>query len=166
MKVFTLEVKPDKRCCLRVCRTIKLDPNACINTPQKVANFMNKNFKANCLAEEHIWILGFDTAMHPISAFELSHGICNEALASPREVFIRLLLCGAVSWIMVHNHPSGAVRPSAMDNIITSRMVTASELLNIKLLDHIIIGEEYYSFAQDDKLTQNETERNYNILLK
>ena len=51
-----------------------------------------------------------------------------------------------------HNHPSGSTKPSKEDRIITDRIKKAGELLGIKLLDHIIIGDndEYYSFAENE----------------
>ena len=60
---------------------------------------------------------------------------------------------GAVAIILAHNHPSGTLRPSAADKQITQKIKTASETLDIKVLDHLIITQKsYYSFADENML--------------
>lgn len=65
-----------------------------------------------------------------------------------REVFLRLLLCGASGMILVHNHPSGAVEASKEDFGVFRKFVKASELMGIEFHDFIIIGKEYCSFKE------------------
>ena len=74
----------------------------------------------------------------------LSSGTINMSLISPREVFITALKSNAVHILLVHNHPSGDPTPSRDDIEITKRIHEASQLMNIPLVDHIIIGDNTY----------------------
>lgn len=118
-----------------------------INSPEKVKSVLNDMFRAELKAEEHMWMFALNNKFHPIGVFEISHGTVNLSLISPREIFIRLCLCGATNFVLAHNHPSGDCFPSKEDFTVTKQMKEAGELMNIKLLDHIIIGKELYSFA-------------------
>lgn len=74
----------------------------------------------------------------------LSSGTVNMSLISPREVFMTALKAHAVHILLVHNHPSGDPTPSKDDINITKRIHEASQLMNIPLVDHIIIGDNTY----------------------
>ena len=74
----------------------------------------------------------------------LSSGTVNMSLISPREVFMTALKSQAVHILLVHNHPSGDPTPSKDDIEITKRIHEASQLMNIPLVDHIIIGDNTY----------------------
>jgi DNA repair protein RadC len=72
---------------------------------------------------------------------------------NPREVVKRALAESAAALIFVHNHPSGDPHPSPEDFEVTDRLVQACGLVNVRVLDHIIIGEPgYYSFADNKRL--------------
>lgn len=121
-----------------------------LNSADKVTKMMNDCFRANKKAEEHVWLLAMNTKCHLIGAFEVSHGAVNFSVVQPREIFVRLCLCGATSFIVVHNHPSGDVTPSKQDMEVTSKLKNAAEIMSISMLDHIIIGgEQYYSFNEN-----------------
>ena len=94
-------------------------------------------------------MLALNTKCRVIGLFEISHGTVNECLVSPREVLIRALLCGAAAIFLVHNHPSGDPQPSTMDTVVTKRMQQACKMIGIELLDHIIVGDHYYSFLEN-----------------
>jgi DNA repair protein RadC len=66
----------------------------------------------------------------------------------PREVVKSALQCGAGQVIVYHNHPSGALQPSLADELITKRVCEALALVDIRLIDHILIGDGFYSFAE------------------
>ena len=81
----------------------------------------------------------------------ISKGTVNSSLISPRELFIKALESRAVNMILVHNHPSGDPSPSRDDIEITKRISAAGEYIGIRLLDHIIIGDnKYYSIAENE----------------
>lgn len=123
-----------------------------LNSPMKIVKMMNFVYNTENLTEEFLWALCFDTKYHLKGIFEISHGLMDASLASPREVFQKLCLLGAHSFVLVHNHPSGDTTPSKEDKKITERFKECGELMNITLLDHIIIGEDYYSFLNNNKL--------------
>ncbi len=78
---------------------------------------------------------------------EVAIGSLDEAIVHPREVFKSALLSSAAAIVLIHNHPSGDPTPSKMDFEITDRLKKAAEVLGVRLLDHIIIGDDYVSFA-------------------
>lgn len=85
---------------------------------------------------------------------DVGRGSVSACLVHPREVFWSAIHHRASAIICVHNHPSGDPEPSAEDRTITSRLREAGELLGIRLLDHIIIGESsYYSFLDRGNLS-------------
>ena len=122
-----------------------------LSSASKVFRMMNDAFYASLQAEEYVWVIALNTKCRPVGIFEISHGTVNMSVVEPREVFIRLCLCGAVSFIMVHNHPSGDVCPSDSDDKLTSRMKEAGKMMRIEMLDHIIIGQNYYSYQESAK---------------
>lgn len=71
-----------------------------------------------------------------------SMGTLNASLVSPREVFKSSILSNAASFIAVHNHPSGNTNPSYEDIETTKRLKACGELLDIRMLDHIIVAAE------------------------
>jgi DNA repair protein RadC len=84
----------------------------------------------------------------------ISTGGITSTTVDPRRIFRRALELGAVSIIVTHNHPSGSVRPSKADETLTQKISQGAKYLDIKLLDHIIIGREgYFSFADEGLLT-------------
>jgi DNA repair protein RadC len=79
----------------------------------------------------------------------VSIGSLTAALVHPREVFKPAVLANAAALILVHNHPSGNPEPSAEDRAITQRLRQAGELLGIRVLDHVIIGDDdFVSLAE------------------
>ena len=84
---------------------------------------------------------------------EVARGTLTACLVHPREVFGTAVKLRGAGIIAVHNHPSWDPTPSREDIEITTRLKEAGKILGIKLLDHIIIGQEdYYSFADDGLL--------------
>lgn len=124
-----------------------------LDGPAKISNMMRRVFDADKKAEEHVWLLSMDSKMKLLGILEVSHGTVNTASVAPREIFIRLLLTGAASFVLVHNHVSGCVEPSKEDVETTKRMSVVGALMNIPLLDHIIIGGlNQFSFKKEKML--------------
>jgi DNA repair protein RadC len=90
--------------------------------------------------KEHVVAVLLDTKYKVIGWNLVSVGVLNESLAHPREVFRPAIVGGAYAVILMHNHPSGDPSPSAGDHSLTRRMADAGDLLNIKVLDHVIVG--------------------------
>ena len=85
-----------------------------------------------------------DTKCKLIKDKLISSGTINQSLVSPREIFIEALNCNCVNIVLVHNHPSGDPTPSQEDIRSTSRVEKAGKIIGIRLLDHIIIGDNNY----------------------
>lgn len=94
-----------------------------------------------------------DTKNQVIKIVDISMGSLNSSIVHPREVFSEAVKCGSNSVIFVHNHPSGDPAPSHEDLQTTQRLVNAGNILGIKVLDHIIVGDgRFISFKERDFL--------------
>lgn len=83
----------------------------------------------------------------------LFEGTVDSSVIYPREIVKKALNLSATSFILVHNHPSGDAKPSEADKKITKKIIKAIEVMGIKLLDHIIIGDNrYHSFADSGEI--------------
>lgn len=111
-----------------------------IKKPDDVVEILEIVFKLSEQAEEVFVCLGLTTKNEITTAFEISRGSVNQTLVHPREVFKRLVLSNSAGFIIAHNHPSGKAEPSQEDIQITERLDKASQIMGIKLIDHVIIG--------------------------
>ena len=104
--------------------------------------------------KEHLVVLLLNTR-HNIDGHSLvSIGTLNESLAHPREILSPVVCGGAYAFILMHNHPSGDPGPSGADRQLTRRIAEGAEVLEVKMLDHVIAGAEqgdgepYFSFRE------------------
>ena len=96
--------------------------------------------------KEHFMTLHLDAKLRILCMDTVSIGSLSSSQVHPREVFKTALLSSAHSLVLMHNHPSGGCNPSAEDINITRKLIAGGKLLGIKIIDHIIIGEGFYSF--------------------
>lgn len=127
----------------------RYDINKIVTCPNDLYNNFNKIFDMDCQAEEVMVMLCFDVKMKITGAFEVSRGSLTASVVHPREVIKRALLCNAYGFALCHNHPSGNSTPSKEDIQVTKRIKEAGEIMGIKLIDHIIIGDKYISLKED-----------------
>lgn len=105
------------------------------------------------LSHEEFWILYLNNANKILKSDRLSQGGITGTFVDVRVVFKEALQVGAVSLILAHNHPSGTLKPSEPDIRLTKQFKAAGEILNIKILDHVIVTEKsYFSFADENLL--------------
>ena len=105
------------------------------------------------LDRETVCLACLDTKNKLACLSVLAVGTVDSAVLHPREVFKVAVLSNASAVIVVHNHPSGDPAPSAEDRSITRKLQEAGQILDIKVLDHIIIGDgSFYSFADSGDL--------------
>jgi len=102
--------------------------------------------------KEHFICLHLNGKNRIICIDRVSVGNLNQSLVHPREVLKTAVMSSAAAIILVHNHPSGDPAPSREDIEVTHRLKEASDILGIKLLDHIIIGNSYTSFTEEGRL--------------
>lgn len=112
------------------------------SSPGSVANYYMEDMRH--LGREHLKVVLLDTKHQLIGDFILSIGTVNSSLIHPREVLIHALKRDAVTFIMLHNHPSGNPSPSPEDIAVTNRIKEAGDIVGVRLLDHIIIGDGRY----------------------
>lgn len=123
-----------------------------LNNPQLIVRAMNHLFDLQNMAEEYLYMLTFNNKCDLTGVFEISHGTVNSSIASPREIFNKALLVGAVNIVLVHNHPSGDMEAFREDLLLTKRVKDSGQLLNVELLDHIIIGLESFNSMKETNL--------------
>ncbi|RZS99933.1 RadC family protein [Aquimarina brevivitae] len=105
------------------------------------------------LEQEAFWVLYLNNANHVISKKQISLGGKTSTLVDTRIVFKHAIDLGAVAVILAHNHPSGTIKPSTADKRLTEKIKNGGEILEVKLLDHLIITEnKYFSFADESLL--------------
>lgn len=98
-------------------------------------------------------VLYLNQASQVVGCFTLSQGGITATCVDVRNVMQGALLTNAVAIVLGHNHPSGNVRPSKEDDRITNQVSKAGELLNIKVLDHIIFTrEDFYSYNDEGRI--------------
>lgn len=129
---------------------IKIQPKISFSNPQSIADYYMDQFRT--YRQEHLLMMLFDTKNHLLCEQLISKGSVNTSIAEPREIFREALRYGAVSIILIHNHPSGDPTPSHADIAITERIFDAGQLLGIQLLDHIIIGNRQYISMKQQQL--------------
>lgn len=93
-------------------------------------------------------LLLLDSSHRLIEYCELFYGTIDSASVYPREVIQLVLEKNAAAIILAHNHPSGNTEPSVADKKITQRISEALALIDVRVLDHIIVGEKPISFAE------------------
>lgn len=99
--------------------------------------------------KEYFMALLLDGKNRIIQRARISEGSLNQSIVHPREVFNVAVRASAAAMILLHNHPTGDPTPSPEDLEVTRRLREAGDLMGIKVLDHIIIGEgTFYSFAE------------------
>ena len=102
---------------------------------------------------EYMYALYLNNSNDVIGYHQISIGGITGTIVDVRILLQGILLCNGSGIIIIHNHPSGNLKPSIQDKRITEKVKTACETLDIKLLDHLIITEEnYYSFADNGEL--------------
>ncbi len=105
------------------------------------------------LPKEEFWVLFLNRANKVIMKDQISSGGVNGTVADLKIIFKKALELLASGIILAHNHPSGNLRPSREDDLMTKRLVEAGALLEIPVLDHLIITDNgYFSYADEGKL--------------
>ena len=124
---------------------------AVMSSPQHTRQFLHCHLRDP--AREVFSCLFLDSQHALICCEDLFWGTLDGAAVYPREVVRRALALQAAAVIFAHNHPSGVAQPSQADRRITERLQAALALVDIRVLDHIIVGRgEQFSFAEDGLL--------------
>jgi DNA repair protein RadC len=124
----------------------KITDKPIYQSAQEIFNYLYHSLRD--LRKELFKVLYLNSQNQIIQTEDLFEGTVNSSAVSPREVIARAIRNNAVALIFVHNHPSGNPEPSKSDRELTRDLVYAGSIMQIKVLDHIIIGDNcYFSFA-------------------
>lgn len=127
--------------------TQSIDEKVKVTSPIDIINLLMEEMRY--LKKEHFKVAILDTKNQIITIENISVGNLNSSIVHPREVFNAAIRRSANSIILIHNHPSGDPTPSREDINITNRIIDAGNIIGIKVLDHIIIGDnKYISFKE------------------
>ena len=102
--------------------------------------------------KEHFWTIGLDNAYRILYIELISLGTTTSAPVEPMQVFRIAVQKAALHMILVHNHPSGNLRHSEEDTIITDRLMQVGNILGIEVIEHLIISETSYNSFNDTGL--------------
>jgi len=129
----------------------KVSTGDVLSSPSETRRFLQYHLGSR---SREVFTCLFLDSQHRVQRCEdLFFGTLDGAAVYPREVAIRALQYGAAAVIFAHNHPSGVAEPSSADRRITERLCSALALLDIRVLDHIIVGSgREYSFAEEGLL--------------
>ena len=122
-----------------------------VRSPQAVTDYLTASLRD--LKREVFKVLFLDKALKILGDKDLFFGTVDEAAVHPREIVKEALLQNASNLVLVHNHPSGKTEPSREDYEITQKIKSACQTVSVRILDHIIIGEnQYFSFSERNSL--------------
>ena len=124
-----------------------------IKRPEDVRKIINQILAKKHLFDrekEYLFAIALNTVGQVKYIDQVSMGSIRGTVAEPREIFRHAILHGAVSLIIAHNHPSGNSNPSEADKKLTEKLFKAGDILEIKVLDHVIVTEDtFYSFTDN-----------------
>lgn len=133
---------------------VKASQRPQVKSVASVHEFLRANWDENKIElVEQFKVVLLNRAYRVLGFFETSTGGPTGTVADPKMIFTAALKMNANSIILAHNHPSGNLDPSNADKQLTEKIKNAGQLLDIKVIDHMILtSESYYSFADEGLL--------------
>lgn len=126
-----------------------------LDSPEAIDDYFHEVIRKDWTIEHHkenLIALIVDSRLNLIGHNVVSSGTLTETTAHPREIFRTVLASNGYGISLIHNHPSGDPSPSRADRAFTKRIVEASELMQIRFLDHLVVTDQksnYYSFREN-----------------
>lgn len=150
-RVKALQIKAVMELSKRLSSALIMNNRLAIKSPDEVAKLLMEEMRY--LKKEVFKIILLNTKNHIIKQVNVSVGSLNASIVHPREVFSEAVKTGCSGLLLAHNHPSGDPEPSREDIETTQRLINAGNILGIKVLDHVIIGDgRYVSFKEQGLL--------------
>ena len=146
-KVKALQIKSIAELSLRIAQS-SAEEGLDFNDPATIASYYMEQLRHN--KREEVVLLLMNSAGKRIDEIRLFVGTVNSSVFSQREIFREALIKDAVYVILLHNHPSGSPEPSKADLLATESIRKAGEMIGIRLLDHIIIGDRKYISLKEE----------------
>ena len=113
-----------------------------IKTPEDIYRLLKKDLYVE--GKEILYLVSLDSRHRVIAKDIVSVGTVNETVVHPREIYKQALSRNAVSIVLVHNHPSQDINPSAEDILVTEKIVQAGKVMGISLIDHVVVSDNGY----------------------
>jgi len=131
--------------------TRRLVPGDVIRSPGDVHRHFHQRLRGS--RREHFMILLLDGRHRVMSESQISQGTLTASLVHPREVFRPAVRAAAAAIVLVHNHPSGDPTPSTEDFEVTRRLVSAGEVVGIRVVDHVVVADAgFHSFQESGQM--------------
>lgn len=123
-----------------------------LNSSSDVRDFLLHSMRG--LKKEVLSVIYLDSSHAVIDSEVVAEGTINVNAVYPRELVVQALEQNAAALIIAHNHPSGALKPSTQDDQLTKNLYLACHFMQIRLLDHLIIGDGVYSYADSGSMAE------------
>lgn len=149
-KVKAIQIKAVMELSKRVSTSLIMSTRVIIKSPVDVSTLLMEEMRH--LKKEVFKIILLNTKNHIIKYINVSVGSLNASIVHPREVFSEAVKAGCSGMLLAHNHPSGDPEPSREDIETTQRLVNAGDILGIKVLDHVVIGDGRYISLKEQGL--------------
>lgn len=118
--------------------------------PSAIADYYMEDFR-HC-GQEQVVVMMLNTRCRLLGETIVSKGTVAGSMISPREIYLEALRHQATAIVLVHNHPSGDPTPSREDILLTQRVFDAGEIVGIRLIDHVVIGDHTYISMREEKI--------------
>jgi DNA repair protein RadC len=121
----------------------ELGQGAATDTPEQLFAFAEKAILGSPTYDplsEHVWVIPMNHRMFPVGICLITIGDESETMAPPAKIMRAVICSGQRKFVLLHNHPSGLVTPSAADHRVTETVKRAAETLQIELVDHLVIN--------------------------
>lgn len=129
----------------------KMKDKDALSSPEAVRDFAR--MKMAGLKDEAFMVIYLNTKNHVIEHEMINEGTVDQAVVYPRNIIKKALVNNATGLILIHNHPSGMCEPSKEDVKLTHAIKEAARTVNIRTVDHIIVGKSgYFSFIENSLL--------------
>ena len=149
MKIFKSKLREVSA----VYKTSDVIPNVKISQSKDVADYIRQVYPVEISIREAMVVLYLNNSNRTVGWSIASIGGITGTIVDVRLVLRDALLTQATSLVLIHNHPSSNLNPSPADISITQKVKKAAELIDVRLMDHLILSEDaYYSFADEGKL--------------
>jgi DNA repair protein RadC len=132
----------------------RLRDKSYLKSSQDVIDYLVHTMRG--LQVEVFTVIYLDSSLGILESEVVAEGTVNVNSVYPREIIKRALSHNAAALIVAHNHPSGSLTPSAQDRRLTGSLYLACSLMQIRLLDHLIVGDGHYSFADNGLIAELE----------
>lgn len=150
-KAYIVEILKDKDGFMKLNKKKELGniEDYTMSTYVDMVYFLDKELNLSKQINEYMYVMGFDLQQHLLGVMEVAHGTENNLNCSMRDIFGALVLMRASRFIVAHNHVDGNSDSSEQDRNFTNKLLYASTIMDIELINHLIVGEKDFAYIMD-----------------